>query len=384
MAASLTLHDVKRLLAEPSASARTETVDKVAAILTAARLTPQEITLAHDIVRILAWDVEEQVRAALSHGLRNARNLPRDVALKLADDIDSVALPMLADSLMLSDEDLVDIVRHGSAAKRETIAGRPELGGRVADALVIHAAEPAIVILMNNRTARISEASLGRAVTRFQDSERVKRAMVLRESLPLAVAERLATLVSKELQDHLVRFHALPHGMAADLVISAREQAVIRLSFGSSDEELHRMVTQMEHNGRLTPTLLLRALCTGDIAFFEAAMAVKGDVPLENAQRLIHDQGRQGLAALYRKAGLPEQMLPAIRAAVDVVEETGFDGNPRDLERFRARVISRVLTCVEAVEPEDADYLLAKLGDVLIQMPEPVRRAEPVMEMAAP
>ena len=29
------------------------------------------------------------------------------------------------------------------------------------------------------------------------------------------------------------------------------------------------MVAQMHHNGRLTPTLMLRALCTGDVAFFE-------------------------------------------------------------------------------------------------------------------
>jgi uncharacterized protein YabN with tetrapyrrole methylase and pyrophosphatase domain len=49
-----------------------------------------------------------------------------------------------------------------------------------------------------------------------------------------------------------------------------------------------------------------------------------------------------------------------------VLDETEFDGNPRDLERFRARVIARVLTTVEALEAADADYLIDKLGDVLI------------------
>jgi uncharacterized protein (DUF2336 family) len=195
--------------------------------------------------------------------------------------------------------------------------------------------------------------------------------MVLRDSLPVTVSERLVALVSKALQDILVRTHALSPDAAADIVLTSREHAVIRLSVGSSDEELHRMVTQMEHNGRLTPTLMLRALCTGDIGFFEAAMAAKGDVPLENAQILIHDRSRQGLAALYRKAGLPEPLLPAVRAAVDVVDETGFDGNPRDLERFRARVITRVLTTVDPIDPADGDYLLDKLGDVLVHAPDP-------------
>jgi uncharacterized protein (DUF2336 family) len=129
------------------------------------------------------------------------------------------------------------------------------------------------------------------------------------------------------------------------------------------------MITQMHRNGRLTPSLILRALCTGDIGFFEAAMAVRADVPLENAQILIHETSRRGLAALYTKAAMPDALFVAVRAAVDIVDETRFDGEPRDLERFRSRVITRVLTLVETVDAADADYLLDKLGDVLVHAP---------------
>ncbi len=62
---------------------------------------------------------------------------------------------------------------------------------------------------------------------------------------------------------------------------------------------------------------------------------------------------------------MPENLFDAIRAAVDVVDETGFDGDARDLERFRARIITRVLTVTESIEPADADYLVDVLGDVL-------------------
>lgn len=131
----------------------------------------------------------------------------------------------------------------------------------------------------------------------------------------------------------------------------------------------------MHRNGRLTASLVLRALCTGDIAFFEAAMAAKGDVPLQNAQTLIHEPSRRGLEALYRKAAMPPSLYAAVLAAVEVVDETGFDGNARDLERFRSRVISRVLTLADTVEEADADYLLDKLEDVLFHTlsakPEP-------------
>ncbi|WP_428484417.1 DUF2336 domain-containing protein [Rhodopila sp.] len=371
MVASLTQQDVIRLLSEPSPALRAEIADKVAVNLSGVSLAPREVTLAQDIVRLLARDLATEVRAALSLGLRHSRNLPHDVAVKLAADIDAVALPLLADNLVLTDDDLIEIVRHGSSPKQVTIASRPNLTETVSGALITHAGEPAVVALMANKTANIDEDSLNHAVTRFAESDPVKQAMVMRHSLPITVSERLVSLVSTELQAHLVKVHALSPAAAADIVLASREHAIIHLSLGSSEEDLQRMVTQMHHNGRLTPSLMLRALCTGDIAFFEASMAVRGDIPLANAQVLIHEPSRRGLDALYRKATLPQSLFAAVRAAVDVVAETGFDGNARDLERFRARVISRVLTLVDTVDPSDADYLIDKLGDILVHAPTP-------------
>ena len=369
MAASLSSYDVARLMAEPSADVRADLAGKVAADLSGQPLTQAEVKLGQEIVRILARDVEESVRASLSRGLRHSSNLPRDVARKLAEDVEFVSLPMLADSLVLTDEDLIDIVRNGSSLKQEAIASRPNLTETVTAELIDHAEEPAVTVLMGNNSAAIAEDKFNHALTRFASSTRVKEAMVLREKLPITVAERLVTVVSKALQAHLVKAHDLPAATAADVVMKSRENEIIRLSLGASEFDLRQMVAQMHRNGRLTPSLLLRALCTGDIGFFEAAMAAKSDVPLENAQILIHERSRRGLWALYRKAAMPEALYSAVQAAVEVVDETQFDGEARDLERFRSQVISRVLTQVESVDPADADYLVGKLGDVLVHAP---------------
>lgn len=369
MAAALSLKDVARLMAEPSPDVRAELAGKVAAGLSANGLTPGEVKLAQEIVCIMARDVAETVRASLARGLRHSPHLPRDVAQKLAHDVEFVALPVLADSVVLTDEDLIEIVRVGSSLKQQAVASRPNLTQAVTDALVAHGEEPAVVVLMANQTASITEETLHRAITRFAGSDNVKRAMVLREMLPLSVAERMVTMVSKALQQHLVKAHDLAPATAANIVLMSREHAIVRLSVGASDVDLRHMIAQMHSNGRLTPSLMLRALCTGDIGFFEAALAVRSDVPLDNAQILIHDPSRRGLAAIYKRAAMPEALFMAVRAAVDVVDETQFDGGERDLERFRARVISRVLTLVETVDAEDADYLLEKLGDVLVHAP---------------
>ena len=278
MVSSLTQADVARLLAEPSASARAELADKLASEWTARQLTEAELQIAHDIVRIMAKDVELAVRRALSQSLRRARHLPHDVALRLASDVEAVALPILADSPVLTDADLVDLVRHGSAQKQETIAGRAGVSEPVADALVTEGSETAVAALMGNARARIAEASLATAIDRFADSDRVKASMVHRADLPVTIAERLVVMVSDRLQAYLVSHHELPVSLATDMVLQSRERATLHLSLGSSEQELERLVRQMHRNHRLTPLLVLRALCLGDLAFFEVAMAVMAKV----------------------------------------------------------------------------------------------------------
>ncbi len=363
----LSTADVARLLSDPSADARADLAERLGGQVTGETLSAGELAIAQDIVRLLARDVEVTVRATLSNNLRHARDLPRDVALRMAADIESVALPILGESLVLTDEDLIELVRGGSPEKQTSIASRPHLSEVVSDVLIDHAHEEAVATLMSNPTAQVSDASMEKAVERFADSDLVKESMVHRDSLPMTVAERLAVLVSSRLQNHLVQNHAMSPTLASDLVMRGREDAILRLSAGADEPNLLRMVSQMQHTKRLTPSLVVRALCTGDIAFFEAAMAALAGISVDNARLLVHDPGRNGLLSLYRKAAMPAALLPMVRAAVDVVDESRLDGQEHDLERFRTRVITRVLTQEDApADPGDSEYLLEKLGDMLM------------------
>ena len=146
-------------------------------------------------------------------------------------------------------------------------------------------------MLMGNAAARIDRSSLGTAIDRFADSDRVKAGMVHRADLPVTIAERLVVHGVRRLQSYLVSHHELPVSLATDIVLQSRERATLHFSLGSSEQELERLVRQMHRNQRLTPFLVLRALCLGDMAFFEIAMAVMAKVPVANARILIHDAG---------------------------------------------------------------------------------------------
>lgn len=367
MSDHLSRDDVAKLLAEPSAANRADLAAKVARQFDASSLTDAERRLAEEIIRVMAHDAVVRVRQSLAENLKSNPALPRDVALTLASDVEAVALPILSVSTVLTDEDLIELVQSSrSEAKQTAIARRDTVSAAVADALIDLGGESAVAALVANQGAVLAEPSLNRVIDRFGTSEAVQAPLVQRDRLPVTIAERLVAVVSDKLQNYLVTHHDLPAKVAADAILQSRERATVSLLNGENDEEsLERLVAQLSRTGRLTPSLLLRALCTGDVGFFEVGLAALSKVPLTNARLLIHDAGRLGLKSIYGKATLPAALLPAFRVALDVLHETPYDGEAHDLERHRRRVIERILTQYEELAPEDLDYLLGKMGDMM-------------------
>lgn len=365
MTTTLTEADVVRLLTDPSGETRAEMAGKIAQGLTVATLTDRERQLAIDIVRAMVKDAEVRVREALAQNLKSSSNLPHDLALTLARDVESVALPVLEFSNVLTDEDLIEIVRRSSGKKQVAVARRKRVSPPVADALIESRNGEAVATLVGNEGAELSEEALQRVIDSYGAEEAVQGGLVRRSTLPPAIAERLVALVSENLREYLVTHHELPSAVATDLVFESRERATVNLlPPGAESADVQQLVYQLRVNGRLTPSLLLRSLCMGDMQLFEAGLAALAKTPLANARILIHDGGVLGFKSLYMRAGLPERLYPAFRVAVDVWRETDFDGRERDRERHVCRMIERILTQFEDVGQENLDYLLKKLNQL--------------------
>ena len=85
----------ERLLAEPSAAVRAETAASVAGAFAGERLSERERKVSLDILKVMARDVERQVREALSEHVKSSPLLPPSIARVLAADVESVALPII-------------------------------------------------------------------------------------------------------------------------------------------------------------------------------------------------------------------------------------------------------------------------------------------------
>lgn len=360
---TLSRDDVERLLHEPSAENRAIMAGKIAGNFKAGSLSEQERKIAEDIFRAMVRDAEVRVRKALADSLKDDPGIPHEVVKSLASDVEEISLPVIEHSSVLTDEDLVEIIQAQGGEAQQAVARRKSVSEDVAEALVKTDDEDVVAQLVANEGAKMNENQMERVLDRFGQSERVNAPMARRGQLPVRVAERLVSLVSENLKEHLVTHHELPPDTAADLVFESRERATVGLlDRNASAVDLLTLVDQLQAGKRLTPTLVVRAICMGDQAFFEAALARLADIPVSNAWQLIHDRGDLGLTRLFEKADMPGDLLPVARAALEVALETHSTSGD-DRVAFRERMIERVLTkCETEFEGDSLDYFIAKLG----------------------
>jgi uncharacterized protein (DUF2336 family) len=357
--------DVQRLLSDHSANARIETMSKLVSDLESKVLVGPEREIANDILHRFAADAEAAVREAVSWQLHNSPLLTDALATKLARDIGRVAFPVLRNVSRLSDDFLLQVIAERDAEKHMAIAGRWNVSPRLADAIVETANIKVIACLLGNGRARIADPTLHKALDRYGHLSVVNEPMAEREGLSLSVVEKLVAYVSEDIRSNLVERHHLSPVLVAELVERGREAATMLLlkPLASNLDDLEVVVRHLDRDGRLTPSLMLRAICAGDIELFTTGLAVRSKVAAESARLLVWDDGSLGLRAIFEKARFPIVLLPPFRVAIEVVKETGYDGGDAGRTDYQVMALARVFEECGAIEDRLVDDLLLQLFD---------------------
>ncbi|WP_282008232.1 DUF2336 domain-containing protein [Brevundimonas aveniformis] len=359
--ARLTDADVRRLVKAEDEEERAAAAHKLCRAMDRNELDPMEREAAQKIMRVLAADAAELVRRALAVTLKSSDLLPRDVAQKLARDVDTIALPIIGFSPAFTDEDLIEVLRVGDATRQTAVAGRPFVSRDLGEIIAIEGVEDAVRTLAANDNADLSERAMSVSIDRFPQGD-VVTALAYRKVLPVAVTERLIGLASEAVREHLVSRHALSADTAIRLATGARERATVDLiDQASATQDLADFVAQLNARKVLTASLLLRALARGVMPLFEYGISELSGVAHSRAWLMIHDAGPLGLKAIYDRAGLPPRLFPAFRAGVDTWREMITEDADLDRDHFQQRMLERFLTQRPHAGREDTAYLLDKL-----------------------
>ncbi|MDI9408780.1 MAG: DUF2336 domain-containing protein [Candidatus Pacebacteria bacterium] len=404
----LSAEDVVALLVDRSEDQRAITAHKVGLVYSNhPELSDKARQIGIEIFRMMVLDVAVRVREELSQTLKSSRDLPQDIAIALAKDVDSVALPFIESSLSLSDQDLIDLIDTLDEAGQKAIANRDSLTEVVAVNLVDRGHPTAVATLLDNPAAPVTAGVIDKMMTResLQNDNQFQLAIKNRlAKLPTALGDKLKAMVSAPLQDYLTKSNRVEEKLAQSMIARSIDLGIDK-SFDSAPVKppappppspppappappappptkadelarslhaplvLHQLpdvgsqadvefqVERLLSSNRLTASYILRCLTIGELLHAEVGLARLARIDIARIRTLTYDSGQLGFKAVFERARLGteyyeifKQMIAAIREAAQLYSAT-------DLASRQQLVYERMMTNKKLFHPDDLDYL---------------------------
>ena len=323
-------------------------------------LSEDDRSAAEGALLMLLDDPSPLVRQAMAEVFCRSTDAPAAIVQALSLDQPSVALPVLEFSPLLIDADLVDIVATGNDEMQCAIARRINLPASVSAAIAEVGTPAAALELIENAHAELPPFSWDRIVERHGHLAAIRESMLILDDLPAATRLALVAKLSDTLAQFVVARNWLSADRAGRITNEARERSTVNIAARSYGEDMSGLVAHLRATGQLTAGLILRALLSGNLELFEAALAELSGLPQARVSALLHERGGASLQALLIRAGLPESTFAAFRVALEVSHETGYVDTLGGAARLRRRMVERVLTHCET-DGKSAEPLLILL-----------------------
>ncbi len=343
------------------AGERAEATSALARAYLHSDLSTDDLAAAEGAMIMLLDDSSPLVRGALSQVFASSQKAPPVVVHALAADQPEVALPILARSPLLSDEDLVDLFATGHPDAQIAIAGRALLSRPLAAAIAEVGPAESCLALIENPDADIASFSIDRIVERHGHLSAIRETLIGRADLPMATRQALLAKLSQTLAGFVSARRWLGSEHAEYAAREACEKATVALAADTPYEEIGELMHHLRQSGQLTAGMILRALLSGNVVLFEEALVELSGLEIDRVTGYIHDRHISGFRALYAKAGLPDAAFPAFRAAIAGLREGVLLGEPGGVSRLKRRMVEHVLAACAAERNDEMASLLALL-----------------------
>lgn len=318
------------LLTDPEDDVRAELARKISRLLP--DLDKWETSQLRDrvvaMLEKLAQDELPRIRRLIAEEVKASPNIPKQLALRLARDVDIlVAGPVLEYSPLLDDSDILEIIATTQVdGILAAISKRGHVGPRVSEAIVGSLDIPAISQLLANPKAEIRDDTLEKIVAQAESEEALHSALVYRPGLSLRAIRRICVFVSRSLLDELGERHHLDAETKAVLKKSIQERIDQDHSRSTMDTNFIREAYAQDKLGNEIVTNAANAQKKDAVVL---ALSLKADVNAKTVTKIIESKSAKGIASLCWKAGLSMRTALAVQMHVAKVP-TEMRVLPRD------------------------------------------------------
>ena len=320
-----------------------------------------------EIFLFLARQAERDIRKALAARLAHADWAPPALVNVLALDEIEIAAPILAASPVLQDEDLLRILIEASLDHQIAVARRPEISGRVADAVIERGVPAVLTALATNRTAQISGEGFRRLVEHSRRIAALRGPLTRHPGLTEALAEQMYHWVGAALRESIgARFQVDERRLggavydAVECVIRKDRPDDIPQDTPEREEMERRLVAKLQAAGQLKPAMLIRAVREKRLSLLVHGLAALSGFTVSQIRQALRASKPEALYYACSVVGIDRAVFPTLLAELRKLNQ----GLPGDLgdpvwQRGALSATSAARAFRALVDPDPAEQRIA-------------------------
>ncbi len=244
------LEDIEQLAHEKSSTKRRELLNAVTDLflVTLDNQEESDVDVFGDVMDRIAFELEVEARVQLSQKLCNIDKSPHKLVVKLANDVISVAKPVLERSTILRDSDLIQIIGNRSQDHLYSIAGRLTVSQQVSGALVDKGSDTVVTRLTGNHGAELSHDSLTQIAERAVENSDLLSVLGLRGDLPGGLMDRIKSTVAERMKS---KMSTADSDVDPDLIDTIVGRCAEDIDLEMCEETINEFA-QLRQSGKLT------------------------------------------------------------------------------------------------------------------------------------
>ncbi len=269
--------------------------------------SPAEEALYDEVLTRLARDMEEAVRAELSNRISAEPGAPKKLVRRLADDpAAAVASAVLMNSPVLTDDDLLGVVRKHGQEHLRAVSGRATVSEAVSEVIVERGDDQTLGTLLGNVGARLSRTATETAVERAKANPALHAVTVNRADLSPDLLNEMYFVVEARLRQQILEKNARlnPELLESALAAGRNRVALDDGALPADYEDSRAYVQELAAAGQLTPPMLARFLRAPSKTTFLIALSHLADIDFHTARQIIDRKDLDALAVVCKAADL--------------------------------------------------------------------------------
>lgn len=265
--------------------------------------------LIEQVFMALVRQTESEVRRRLAERIADAAWSPKALVNILALDEIEIARPIIAQSPLLADADLIRLIVQATLEHQIEVARRPNIDEAVVEAILERNEPATLAALAHNETAHFPPDGLSRLVESARRLPALRTPLSRHPKLTQALGVRLYAWVGEALRAAVAqRFQLDEKALAAAIEAAVQDAKGAKSSAPCKPADIaeteDHLLQKLAAAGQLLPAFLLRSLHEGRLSLFQSALARLAGLETADVRKSMEGERPELLALACMAAGV--------------------------------------------------------------------------------